>query len=69
MKLFVMLKAQPVELKHGFQGSGSALEMFRDANYEDDCSDANLKDVVVYLRGCTGLRIPAHWRPLLPTEL
>lgn len=65
----MMLKAQPVELKHCVQGSGSALEMFRDASYDDECSDANLKDVVFYLRGCTGLRIPAHWRPVLPTQL
>ena len=69
MQIFVMLKAQPVELKHRAEGSSSALELFRNATYDDDCSDANLKDVVLYLRGCTGLRIPPEWRPLLPTHL
>ncbi|CAE7839921.1 unnamed protein product [Symbiodinium sp. CCMP2592] len=65
VKLLALLKmtVPPVEVR----GHGDAVEMFRNADYEgDDCSDAELRQVVYYLRGCRGLKIPQRWRPLLP---
>ena len=70
MELFQFLKpdAPPVEVTTS--ASESALELFEKANYEtDDCSDAKLRDVVYYLRGCRGLVIPSKWRPLLPSSI
>ena len=48
---------------------GTALELFQGATYEDSCSDASLGEVVAYLRGCTGLRIPHDWVPLMPQHI
>lgn len=42
---------------------------FAQADYGDRCEDGNLVEVVHYLRGLRGLRIPALWRSLLPEKL
>lgn len=35
----------------------------------DIWDSALMKDVVQYLYGCKDLRVPAQWKPHLPTEL
>ena len=69
MQLFPGLSKQLPAFKVEVEPGLCALQMFSEAGYEDDCSDANLREVVYYLRGCTGLQIPASWRPLLPEYL
>ena len=70
VKIFVGLRKQLASLKIETDPSVCARELFANASYQDDdCSDANLKEVIVYLRGCKGLRIPPDWRPLLPEHL
>jgi hypothetical protein len=46
-----------------------AKALFAHMGWGDTWPDAALKDVVIYLRGCSGLHIPASWRPYLPTEI
>ena len=50
--------------------SGEAMKLFQALQYEDDLAyDADLIGLAHYLRGCTGLRIPELWRPLMPGKL
>ena len=69
MKVFAGLKKQLPAVQVQTDPSASAKELFAAATYEDQCSDANLREVIFYLRGCTGLRVPPSWRPLLPEYL
>lgn len=72
VNLFDDLVKQPLELKlqvgHPV-ATGSALEMFATATYSDMCEDAEIVQAIAYLRGCTGLCIPAEWKPLVPEFL
>ena len=70
MELFRFLKPDMVPLQIATSASESALELFEKANYgDDDCNDAELREVVYYLRGCRGLHVPSKWLPLLPTAI
>ena len=69
VKIFDGLKRQLPAVKVDTDLSVSARELFAAATYEDDCSDAKLREVIFYLRGCKGLSIPPSWRPLLPEYL
>ena len=51
------------------KSSQDVWDQFHQAEYTELCDDAELLPFVVYLRGCTGLAIPAKWRPLIPTHL
>ncbi|CAE7676905.1 unnamed protein product [Symbiodinium sp. CCMP2592] len=62
---YLQLDLPPVPVR--VDGS-TARACFSGATYSDDCGDANLREVVHYLYGCRGLRIPAEWRPLIPTD-
>ena len=48
---------------------GEAKKLFLELEWTDMCEDASLVEVAHFLRGCTGLKIPEGWRPLLPTRL
>ena len=69
VKLFGYLRDQVTAVKVATAGMGSAIDLFREATYGDPCQDAELIEVVRYLRGCEGLSIPPEWRALLPTHL
>ena len=56
-------------MKISVSGMGCAIDLFEQADFADDCEDASLKEVIRYLHGCRGLRIPEEWRHVLPTHL
>ena len=47
----------------------SVKEVFQELDYGDLCEDAEMVQVVRYLRGPTKLVIPDGWRELLPDHL
>lgn len=55
--------------KQGVTDHGNALSLFQEATFDDRCEDAGLISVIVYLKGCNGLRIPEAWKPLIPKQL
>ena len=44
-------------------------DLYAQLPWADGWDDADLRDVIFYLRGSKLLTIPADWRPLLPSEL
>ena len=44
-------------------------EMFAAMQFTDVWDDADMRSVLVYLKGNVHLKIPDAWRPYLPTEL
>ena len=48
----------------------SILDLFKQKTFDESWdSHADLKDVIVYCRGSKLLKIPAEWRPWLPTSI
>jgi uncharacterized protein YjlB len=47
----------------------NAKEIFQSMEWSDLWEDANMFEVIHYLRGNTHLEIPADWRSAIPTEL
>lgn len=47
----------------------SAIQTFTQMSFEDVWQEANVVDVVHWLRGGRGLAIPNEWRPVLPHKL
>jgi hypothetical protein len=45
------------------------VEIFKEMEFDDWWDEADLKSVYKYLRGCKGLKIPAEYKPLLPTTI
>ena len=51
------------------EASLDARYLFRDLPWGDMWEDAEIVELVVYLRGNKNLRIPEHWRDFLPTSV
>ena len=47
----------------------TAFDTFRMMSYDDKWDDANMVECIRYILGCTALRIPDSFRPLLPATL
>ena len=64
LKLFLHTQLAPQVIEEQ-----SAKEAFDLLDYGDLCEDAEMVQVVRYLRGSTKLVIPDGWRELLPDHL
>ena len=67
--LYSPYKNDPLQDPLNHSSDLEARRLFQAEQYSELADDAELLQLVIYLRGCRGLQVPEQWAPLLPKKL